>query len=441
MATIMRSLIAYINEQRVGQLTENAGIWSFAYSDAWLSTGSAYALSPYIPLKSEPQSDSSTQRHIQWYFDNLLPEENQRILLAKDAKIQVADAFGLLTHYGAESAGSVTLLPSDIEFVVDGVVYPLTDEELSSRIANMPKQSLASTGYKRMSLAGAQHKLAVVLEHGHLFQPQGHQPSTHILKPDHPDADYPHTVINEWFVMRLAKELSLDAPKVYRRYVPEPVYVIDRFDRHFINGQWRRSHVIDGCQLLGLDRSYKYQQGSVEKLKEMAQVCRRKIVTQQNLFKWLIFNVLIGNNDAHLKNLSFNVVPSGIELAPHYDLLCTAIYESKVYNQYSWPAQSKLAWPIMGAEFFSDVDHSVLIAAAAALGIRKDSAERWLKEMCLGIMVHAKKLLLEVEEDNRQVSQQRPDLNRFLGGEMRCVRGIFYSIITDMVQQISRYTS
>ena len=63
-----------------------------------------------------------------------------------------------------------------------------------------------------MSLAGAQHKLAVVLDNGTLFESVGARPSPHMLKPDHPDPDYPHSVANEWFVMRLARKIGLDVP-------------------------------------------------------------------------------------------------------------------------------------------------------------------------------------------------------------------------------------
>ncbi|MBZ4288576.1 HipA domain-containing protein, partial [Mycobacterium tuberculosis] len=64
---------------------------------------------------------------------------------------------------------------------------------------------------KRMSLAGAQHKLAVTLRDDGLYEPVGSEPSTHILKPDHPQLDhYWQTTINEWFVMRLASAVGMD---------------------------------------------------------------------------------------------------------------------------------------------------------------------------------------------------------------------------------------
>jgi serine/threonine-protein kinase HipA len=247
-----RSLRASINQTEVGTLHEVDGLWGFQYADAWRNNPRGFALSPHLPLTTESLLDGASLRPVQWYFDNLLPEEGQRVLLADDAGLDTADAFGLLAWYGAESAGSVTLLPPDAEPETVEPLRPLADDALEARIRQLPKAPLTHAAIKRMSLAGAQHKLAVVLQEGALFEPAGATPSTHILKPDHPDEDYPHSVINEWFVMRLAKRLGLDVPDVHRRYVPSSVYLIDRFDRILDAQGWQRSHVIDACQLLAL---------------------------------------------------------------------------------------------------------------------------------------------------------------------------------------------
>ena len=253
-----RSLRATINQTEVGTLQEVNGLWSFQYAANWGDDPQGFALSPHLALTTEPLLDGASRRPVQWYFDNLLPEEGQRALLAGDAKLDVADAFGLLAWYGAESAGSLTLLPPEAVPQTDEPLRPLPDDLLEARIRQLPKAPLTHAALKRMSLAGAQHKLAVVLKDDALFEPAGATPSTHILKPNHPDEDYPHSVINEWFVMRLAKRLGLDVPDVHRRYVPSPVYLIDRFDRIPDAHSWRRRQVIDACQLLGLDRSFKY---------------------------------------------------------------------------------------------------------------------------------------------------------------------------------------
>ena len=431
-----RSLRASINQQEVGSLQEVAGLWSFQYTPDWLANPKGFALSPHIPLSAQPLLDGASQRPVQWYFDNLLPEEDQRVLLAKDARLDAADAFGLLAWYGAESAGSVTLLPPEAAPQTIELLRPLPDDALQARIRQLPKSPLTHAAIKRMSLAGAQHKLAVVLEDGALFEPAGATPSTHILKPDHPDADYPHSVINEWFVMRLARRLGLDVPEVHRRYVPSPVYLIARFDRIAGEQGWQRRHAIDACQLLGLDRSFKYTQGSLESLAALANACRSPAVARSRLFGWLVFNVLVGNSDAHLKNLSFLVSHEGVQLAPFYDLLSVATYDSPAFDKSGWPAQTQLAWPILGVRHFSDIRRGLLLEAGVALNLVKGTAERLLENLRSRIVSEAEALYAEVEAENARIAHARPELAATMAGESRCVRAISHTVIKEMARQI-----
>ena len=431
-----RSLRASINNTEVGFLQEVGGLWSFQYAKPWLNNPEGFALSPHIPLAAGPLLDGATQRPVQWYFDNLLPEEGQRVLLASDARLDAADAFGLLAWYGAESAGSVTLLPPDVAQRSDEPLRALTDDALEARIRLMPKAPLTHGAIKRMSLAGAQHKLAVVLKDGELFEPAGATPSTHILKPDHPDPDYPHAVINEWFVMRLARRLGLNVPNVHRRYAPSPVYLIDRFDRMADAQGWQRLHVIDACQLLGLDRSFKYSQGSMASLAALAKACRSPAVARSRLFGWLVFNVLVGNSDAHLKNLSFMVSHEGVQLAPFYDLLSVASYDSPAFDKVAWPAATQLAWPILDVRRFSEITRNLMLEAGAVLNLAKGTAERLLSHLQGRIVQEAEALYTEVEAENAQIAHVRPALSATLAGEARCLRTIQHTVIKEMVNRL-----
>jgi serine/threonine-protein kinase HipA len=423
-----RILEASINRRPVGQLTEISGLWSFQYCGSWLKEDQRFPLSPHLPLQPDPILDGATHRPVQWFFDNLLPEEGQRALLAKDAKVADADAFGLLAHYGAESAGALTLLLPNRPELQPGGLKPLSDADLSARIKALPHAPLSREATKRMSLAGAQHKLAVVLDHNALFEPIGPQPSTHILKPDHPDPDYPQSVINEWFCMMLASSLRLPVPQVYRRYVPEPVYLIQRFDRSRQNNSWLRLHAIDACQLLNLDRSFKYAQGSIENLSALANACRSPAVARTRLFSWLVFNVLIGNSDAHLKNLSFIVTPTGIQLSPHYDLLSAALYDSQAYSKPGWPKATTLAWPILKTDRFADVTRLLLIDAAGAMGIQKQTADRLIEYQHQRIVATAEEIYATLEAAADGVVTP--------AGELRCVRAILHTVIMQMVAQL-----
>lgn len=428
-----RLLQASIDDQVIGWLHEVNGLWSFQYNTAWLSAPHAHPLSPHLPLQPDLLMDGATQRPVQWYFDNLLPEEGQRELLARDARVDRADAFGLLTAYGAETAGSLTLLPPGATAAAAGL-RPLPDGALSARIAQMPRLPLAHGAVKRMSLAGAQHKLAVTVgANDLLFEPEGSRASTHILKPDHPDTDYPHSVANEWFTMRLAARLSLDVPTVARRYVPEPVYLIQRFDRQANADGCKRLHAIDACQVLGLDRAYKYREGSIARLAELAIACRSPAVARTRLYAWLLFNVLIGNSDAHLKNLSFLVTHQGLQLAPFYDLLSVACYDTTAYNKDRWPATTELAWPILGISRFADVNRDVLLAAGTALGLNLATTNRLLDRLCQRIRAEADLLHAQLEAENADLARTTPALWPTLAGEARCIRTLRHVVIEDML--------
>jgi len=137
-----RTLRASINQAEVGTLQEVNGLWSFQYANAWLENPQSFALSPHLPLAAESLLDGASLRPVQWYFDNLLPEEGQRVLLAGDAKLDSADAFGLLAYYGAESAGSVTLLLPDAQMQTGIPLRPLPDDALEARIRLLPKAPL-----------------------------------------------------------------------------------------------------------------------------------------------------------------------------------------------------------------------------------------------------------------------------------------------------------
>lgn len=432
-----RVLRAFINQTELGHLQEVGGLWSFSYSDAWLNDPRAFALSPHLPLTTESLLDGASQRPVQWYFDNLLPEEGQRILLAADAKLDAGDAFGLLAWYGAESAGSVTLLPVDGAPQTAEPLRPLPDEALQVRIRQLPKASLTQAAIKRMSLAGAQHKLAIVLHADALFEPAGATPSTHILKPDHPDEDYRHSVINEWFVMRLARRMGLNVPQVHRRYVSSPVYIVDRFDRVQGARGWERRHVIDACQLLGMDRSFKYSQGSMDSLAALANACRNPAIARGRLFGWLVFNLLIGNSDAHLKNLSFMVSHEGVELAPFYDLLSVAAYDTLAFNKKDWPEQTQLAWPVLNVRHFSDVNRGLLLEAGAVLNLAKGTAGRILENLRSRIAKESEALAAEITAEDDVLSRERPMISATLAGEARCLRTIHYAIIKEMAKQLA----
>lgn len=428
-----RLLDVFIDGDLVGKLREDSGIWAFQYDARWLEKPNAYALSPGLAMSADPIQDGGTMRPVQWYFDNLLAEGATRELLAAEARISGADSFGLLERFGSESAGALTLLPPGSTLPAGGK-KPLSDDELFRRIRDLPRISLAQAAPKRMSLAGAQHKLPVIFEGNHLFEPIGSETSTFILKPNHRAKDqYPHSAANEWFAMRLANELGLEVPYVEHRYCPaedsdaghEPYFLVRRFDRRTEGKAVRRIQSIDACQLLNVDATFKYNEMSASTLMKVAEATRSKAATRVRLFRWCLYNAIIGNRDAHLKNLSFLVSDRGIELAPHYDLASTAMFDA----QAQW-RDAEMSIQFGDARTYSALSREGAIALGRELLIAPKAA--------LGTLVQMTKAIPDVADKVISEFEQRPfphSASAIRGGELYVLRQIRHVAIPEILHR------
>jgi serine/threonine-protein kinase HipA len=444
----MRSLKVYSNARLVGWLTETNDIWQFEYAAEWVAWGRSWDISPPIPRAAGRIIDGSTLRPVQWFFDNLLPEDRMRSAIAAKAQIAEADAFALLEYMGAESAGSLVLLPPAAKMPEEQGTIPLSDEDLDHRILNMSKVPIASTSPKRMSLAGAQHKLLVNWDGAQLAEPLGLTPSTHILKPEHLSADYPHSVINEYAMMQLAARVGLSTPGVWRHYCAQPVYIVERFDRqpqHTKNPMRGplgtdklaidRLHVIDTCQLLNKAHTFKYTQANLDTLGAVVYATRNRLATRLGLYRWLVFNILIGNNDNHLKNISMMVDADGISLAKTYDLLSTGVYRTGEYlNEGArWP-DIDLAIPLPGQPRFAQVTREGLVTAGLELGAPPSICNREIDTITKRIGPELERIIADIEAENAQMPE---NTRRFHGGELRLLRAIRYVVVANMLKQLA----
>lgn len=426
--TTERKLFAFINSKPVGVLIDRNGVWSFQYDEKWIDD-KGYPLAPSFPLMKEEIIDDSNVRPVQNFFDNLLPEEAARQLMAKDAKVDVTDRFALLTHYGAESAGAITLLSGATAPEPQNEFQELTDEELSARIKNLPASSLTQDAPKRMSLAGAQHKLAVCYDPltQELTEPVGDTPSSFILKPNHTDPDnYPHSVINEWFIMELAKHTGLEVPDVHYLKVPEPVYLIKRFDRIKTSTTPLRVHTIDACQLLQIAPESKYWDCTLERLIEISEKCNAPALTRRTIFKWLVFNFLVGNNDAHLKNLSFFVYAEGFELSPFYDLLSASCYANAPGQ---W-LKSDMVTALNGKKTYTEITLEDLEEVGHQLRVgTSKSIKKQILDLSIKVVATANSLYESLEQEN----SDKPGRLKLTTGEFHQLR----TIITGHIKEAS----
>lgn len=417
-----RQLSVIIETTLIGVIRENNGLWSFQYDEKWLRDSAKFPLTPSLTLREEPHIDTGSKRPVQWFFDNLLPEEGARELIARDNSLDKDDAFSMLESVGSETAGALTLLPPGAE-IPEGGLASLPRAELNERIKKLPHAQLNNKQHKRMSIAGAQHKMLLVIDQGEYYEPIGQTPSTHILKPEHQNPDqYWCTVRNEYFCMRLAQSCGLTVPNVSIDYVPAPVYLIERFDRIGQYPRQERLHVLDGCQVLDISAQRKYRASHAGNLKKLAKLSRQPAKTIINLFKWVVFNYLIGNGDAHLKNISFRYGTNDCVLMPHYDLLSTAVYENGANHMHA-----ELSQPLGGATTFGDVTIKHLLQFASEIGMPEKLAIKEVRELTRLCLKHSRAML--------ETLQQQPSYPE-KGAEIRLISHILHRCIGEFSQKI-----
>jgi serine/threonine-protein kinase HipA len=288
-------------------------------------------------------ADEPSSGTVRRFLENLLPEGRVLDIVATTSQVSKNNIYGLIRELGQETSGALSFMTDDVargERVTTRREISLA--ELKQRIDERAHVPFAVwDGRVRMSIAGYQDKLAVYLEDGRMYLVEGELASTHILKPEPTESRLAMLVANEHFGMSLAGRLGLEVAPVSILRVPEPVLVVERFDRLRVANGVRRLHIIDGCQALNVPVSYKYERNfgsgrDVRDIRDGVSFARlfsavdytvKKAVTQLALVRWALFQFLLGNSDAHGKNVSFFCRPDGLALAPFYDLVSVVQYD------------------------------------------------------------------------------------------------------------------
>ena len=334
-----------LNRRHLGKicLDDKSEQYGLEYAPSWLD-GGGFPVSPH--LKPGECASESVRR----FLANLLPEGRWLEELAISSHISRANIFGLVAAIGAETTGALTFRMGDEpEGGLPTSFRPVTSDELAERISQRQSLSIAVwDGKPRLSVAGVQDKLPLLIRADvQLGFGEGELASTHILK--FGAARALHLVINEFICMQLAKGIKLPVAEVSLARFGEPVLVVRRFDRELTGETVVRRHLIDGCQMLDLPPTYKYERpfgkggdaavirsgANLPDLFASCRLCRVPAASMRDMLNWVLFQLLIGNSDAHGKNISFFVGPAGIDMAPAYDLLNLDMYAAEYDRDFS----------------------------------------------------------------------------------------------------------
>lgn len=363
----MKTLNVFYEDSLVGIFSRTEEIaHSFTYAKEWVNSDAGFPISISMPLQEETFGNSITLA----FFENLLPEGNVRAILEKWHHSE--GVLNTLSKYGEDCAGALVITSNKIP-PKSKVSEANTEIEISEIFKSINESKSAvdfiadkSPGY--LAVAGAQDKFPCLFEDGKIFLPKSGEPTTHIVKTPILMKGIKESVYNEYFCMRLASKIGFNVPHVNIIDGVHPLFVVERYDRRLVDKTMKRVHQQDFCQALGILSSDKYESDGGPSLEVIFKLMiesvapRKRIESTFRFIDWLCFNLLIGNNDSHSKNISFLMIDGKYELAPFYDLISTAIYPT---------LNSKFSFKIGEVSTFSNISAKAIANEEKKLGIKE----------------------------------------------------------------------
>ena len=358
----------------------------FAYTGEYRDRPDAAPISLSLPLQEEAFTPTQTKN----FFEGLLPEGFTRRTVAQWMHVAEEDYLSILHGLGRECLGALCITAEGEES--EASYEPITAQQVRQLAAEGATKSAELVTKAHLSLTGASGKAGLYYdaEHGEWYLPRGSAPSTHIVKQSHVRLDA--IVTNEQLALQTAARCGIETAKSFIINTGagedrDVLLATERYDRRFVPEGLRigtlprpqRLHQEDFAQALGIPAAEKYEREGQHHLRDMFALLRRAssdpIADQMKLWDLLVFDWLIGNTDAHVKNFSLLYSPNqkSIRLAPAYDIVSTSIYEQST---------REMAFRIGGASLLEKIDREAFRLAAREAGLGERMALRRFDALC-----------------------------------------------------------
>ena len=378
-----------IGNQPVGIIQTDRETAMLTYDDDWKSVG--FPLSPSLPLDGSAESGA-----VFAFVENMLPEGEALEQLVLLSQIPRRDVLRLAMALSVRNdlPGAVRLIDGGSRpSAMKDAFRPITEAEILERLKSPDILPLTVwDGTPRLSVAGVQTKLNVLKIGDAYGLAEGENlASDRLLKFE--KLSVKHLVLNEYLTMLLAAGLGHSVAEVrLLRLGDFRALEVLRFDRKVTTekGQLlvKRRHVIDGCQALGETSILKYEcpfgRGvalgiNFEMLFGLCRAAEDRVGAAVTLLDWRLFNLIVGNTDAHGKNMSFFVRRAGLTPAPWYDLVSVAMIPG---------VDHALAMGVDG-EYDEKVHALQLLYEADAIGVPKT----WVAQRLAAMLASLEKTL------------------------------------------------
>ncbi|MCR5391541.1 MAG: HipA domain-containing protein [Lachnospiraceae bacterium] len=362
------------SQVRVGEIEGNSSEDArFSYSKEYISRNDSKAISVALPIQDEPFSPEQTKV----FFDGLLPEGFMRKSIANNMHLDENDYLSILYNLGKECLGAIRIDESDE--LQESWYEAITSEQVEKLAAEGTTKSTEIVIKTHLSLTGASGKVGLYYDdkEGKWYLPGGLAPSTHIVKQSHVRLD--GIVTNEQLSMLAARKCGIDISESFivnagKGIDSEVLFATKRYDRIIdetspMIGNLKRPHRIhqeDFAQAMGIASFEKYEREDRNYAEKMFEIIRNytrsPLEDQLRLWNRIVYNFVLGNTDAHIKNYSLLYDPhmEGISLAPAYDMLSTVIYES---------ATRDMSFNIGGIRNLDSIDEERFKLMASRVGI------------------------------------------------------------------------
>lgn len=361
-----------------GDTTKDA---AFTYDDgylAWAMPSQQLGMSEWLPL------DFGSYGPDDWrpFMDGLLPEGSTLQAFAQRYQVESNDALGILSQVGCESIGALTFVAdnADPDAYRPGYRH-LTDEDIAEFRAHPARAVARQSADVRLSLSGAQSKVAWALPEGlkasdaslsDWLVPYGTAASTHIVKVSRPGEE--DVAENELACSVLARRCGIDVARVDRVDGIPGAIAVGRYDRVWVDEgtahHVMRLHQEDFCQALHLQTVLKYQPpghpvsypGLMGRL--VGDVSEDAPADRVALARRFAFDFAVGNTDNHLKNSSllYSLDWRSRRLAPSYDVTCIPL------TGYS----TSMAYEVGRHRTLDDISSDDVLSALAGFGVPLD---------------------------------------------------------------------
>ncbi len=324
----MTSLLqVFLHDAAIGTITMlPSGKTIFSFNETYLNDPARLVLSQsFVRASGEliPETITSSVK-LPVFFSNLLPEGHMRKYLAQLGNIKPTAEFRLIALLGQDLPGAVTVVPLGAD---NSLAHGLPDAK------NEDNKIIY-----RFSLAGVQLKFSAIAERrGGLTIPAKGVGGDWIIKL--PAQNYMHVPENEFAMMQLASMIGIPIPEIRLVSLSEIdglpemgmlagklALAVKRFDRA---PDGRRIHVEDFAQVYNVYPEKKYEGVSFGNIANMVWILTGESGLR-DFIRRLVFTILIGNGDMHLKNWSL-IYRDGktAALSPAYDMLSTIPYIPK----------------------------------------------------------------------------------------------------------------